>query len=93
MTVALILIITQLWKEFDTNVLTFFIVKSAGLMNSYTNFVNAMLANKMSIIIIEGYVALDKKCKNCWTRIIHGGEMTGLSSHVAPPITTTPNSM
>ena len=75
MIVSLSLVITQLLRAFVVTETTRFVVQSIGALNLYTNFVSAMLTNKM----FNGYYRrlcgiLDRKCKICWMKVINGIE-------------------
>lgn len=73
---SLFLIIIQSLRAVMETELTEFLVHSVGLINLYTNFVSAMLTNKM----FDSYYkklcgALDMKCKKCWIRILDADEV------------------
>ena len=75
LSMSFLLIIFEFITAFNYNGVTLFMSHSIGLINLYTNFVTAMLTNK----IFDGYYKkicgmMDELCRKCCMKIVHREE-------------------
>ena len=78
MITTILFIICELIRRFDSEqtTITSWIAQIFGLINAYTNFVNAIIATCMDAMFAEDLYwklcgKLDMKCRECWQNTLH----------------------